>query len=705
MRAREPDESGYAVNDGIRIFYEVFGTGSPAILLLPTLPIVSSRHWKAQVPYLARRHRVVTFDPRGNGRSDRPAGEAAYDDDAYVSDVAAVLAATGTDAAVFGALCAGVRWATLFGAAHPERVLGLFAISANIGPLAPPHPHQVRYSFDDVLDTDDGWAKKNRHYWRRDLRGWLEFHATQLCPEPHSTKLVDDVVEWGLGTDPETLIRAAGGTQRPAGEDEAVALCTSITCPVLVVHGSDDRCQPLARSARFAELTGGRLVVIDGAGHLPHGRHPVYVNRLFGEFVDSIVPPPAPRRTAWSHRTARPRRVLWISSPIGLGHTMRDLAIAGRLRASVPDLEIHWWSQPPVTKVLELAGEIVHPASRELASESAHWESEATEHHLPAFAAFRRMDEIFCANYMVFDDVVRETAYDLWVGDESWEIDHFLHENPEHKIAPYAFLTDVIGFLPADGDPGEAARCADYNAEMIEQRARFPAVRDLSLYIGSYAELPDASFGPGLPRIRDWARSWFDQVPYVVPFDVAAHNDPAAARVRLGYGTGFPLLFAAVGGTTVGRGLLRLVVEGFARLQKELPEARMVMVTGPRIDPKELPDVEGLDKRGYVHNLYEHLAAADAAVVQGGLSTTMELVALRRPFVYFPLRGHWEQRHHVPHRLTHYRAGIQLEYESTSPADLATAMKSALTRSPRYRAVPRAGARRAADRIARLLVR
>ena len=122
----------------------------------------------------------------------------------------------------------------------------------------------------------------------------------------------------------------------------------------------------------------------------------------------------------------------------------------------MPDLEIHWWAQPPVTDVLAEAGEIIHPASSELASESAHWESEAADHDLPAFYAFRRMDEIFCANYLLFDDVVRDTSYDLWVGDECWEIDYFLHENPERKIAPYVFMTDVIGFLPTD--PGGPTR-------------------------------------------------------------------------------------------------------------------------------------------------------------------------------------------------------------------------------------------------------
>ena len=148
--------------------------------------------------------------------------------------------------------------------------------------------------------------------------------------------------------------------------------------------------------------------------------------------------------------------------------------------------------------MLAAHGEIVHDASVDLASESAHWESEAADHELHAFYAFRRMDEIFCANYMLFDEVVRETPYDLWVGDESWEVDHFLHENPERKIAPYAFLTDVTGFLPVDpdGDPREAELCADYNAEIIEHLDRYPYVRDRSVFIGSFAELPDASMGP-----------------------------------------------------------------------------------------------------------------------------------------------------------------------------------------------------------------
>jgi pimeloyl-ACP methyl ester carboxylesterase/UDP:flavonoid glycosyltransferase YjiC (YdhE family) len=706
MRARLPDESGYVVNSGVRIHYEVHGTGQPTILLLPTWAIVDSRHWKMQVPFLARNYRVITFDPRGNGRSDRPKNPAAYADTAFASDIAAVLDATGTEQAVLAAFCSGFPWALLFASAHPQRVTGIVTIAPTL-PIPPVEPwERAGHSFDDVLDTVEGWAKENRHYWRQDWRGYVEFFMSQIASEPHSTKPCDDLVEWGMQTDAETMLCDADAPQQITDEKEAARLCRALDCPVLVIGGDQDKIVPPERARRITELTNADLLVIEGGGHAPHVRYPVAVNHAIRDFVDRLVPRP-PKRTAWRATHGRRPRALWISSPIGLGHVQRDLAIARAVRKRMPDLEIHWWAQPPVTGVLAGAGEIIHPASSELACESAHWESEATDHDLPAFYAFRRMDEILCANYLLFDDVVRDTTYDLWVGDECWEIDYFLHENPERKIAPYVFMTDVIGFLPTDpGDPREAELCADYNADSIEKRERFPRLRDESMFIGSFDELPDVPFGPGLPGIRSWSSRWFRSVPYVVPFSPAAYRDRARLRRRLGYPQDQPLLVAAVGGTAVGASLLELTCDAFARLRKQVPDARMILVTGPRIDPRLLPDIEGMDKRGYVPDLFQHLACADAAVVQGGLSTTMELVATGRPFIYFPLRRHWEQQHFVTHRLDHYRAGLRMDYATTTADDLATAMRTALRQNggrPGYRPIPRGGADRASERIVALL--
>jgi len=122
--AREPDETGIAVRDGVRIHWERYGDGSPAILLLPTWSIYHSRHWKLQIAYLARHFSVVTFDGRGNGLSDRPLESSAYDAIEFADDAAAVLDAARVDAAVVAGVSLGALYGLHFATRHPERTLG-----------------------------------------------------------------------------------------------------------------------------------------------------------------------------------------------------------------------------------------------------------------------------------------------------------------------------------------------------------------------------------------------------------------------------------------------------------------------------------------------------------------------------------------------------------------------------------------------------
>ena len=180
-----------------------------------------------------------------------------------------------------------------------------------------------------------------------------------------------------------------------------------------------------------------------------------------------------PATRTWTRALRRPRRALYLSSPIGLGHARRDLAIARELRRQVPGLEIDWLAQDPVTRVLEAEGERIHPASAWLANESAHIERESAEHDLHAFQAIRRMDEILVANFMVFHDVVREQPYDLWVGDEAWELDYFLHENPEEKRAAYV-LADRLRGLAAHARRGRARGVPDRRLQRRDDRAHRP---------------------------------------------------------------------------------------------------------------------------------------------------------------------------------------------------------------------------------------
>ena len=375
------------------------------------------------------------------------------------------------------------------------------------------------------------------------------------------------------------------------------------------------------------------------------------------------------------------------------------------MRAHHPDLQIDWLAQHPVTRVLADRGERVHPASRFLASESAHVESEAAasgaEHDLHAFAAIRTMDEILAANFHVFHDVVEDEAHDLVVADEGWDIDHFLHENPELKRAAYAWLTDFVGWLPMrDGGAREAALTADHNAEMVERIARHPKLRDRSVFVGDPDDLVDDPLGPGLPTVRDWTRAHFAFAGYVTG---AAPVDREAVRDELGWAPDEQVCVVAVGGSGIGGPLLRRVAAAHPHAAERVPGLRTVVVTGPRIDPAAVPAPPGVEVHGYVPGLHRLLAACDVAVVQGGLTTTMELTAAGRPFLYFPLLHHFEQQRHVAHRLDRHRAGVRMDYATATPESIGEALADALARPVDYLPVPADGARRAAALLADLL--
>lgn len=214
MRPRAPDLAGDVRRGDVRIHYEVYGTGHPTVLFLPPWPVVHSRIWKFQVPYFARLYRVLTFDPRGNGLSDRPATPDAYTEAEYVEDALAVLDATETPKAVLVGFSAGAWHAAILAARNPDRVLAA-VLAASSSPLGRPLPERTVHSFEDPLPTEEGWAKFNRHYWRKDYRGFLEFFMSQMYTESHSTKHIEDGV--GSGNEARGPRGDGGGaeTNRP----------------------------------------------------------------------------------------------------------------------------------------------------------------------------------------------------------------------------------------------------------------------------------------------------------------------------------------------------------------------------------------------------------------------------------------------------------------------------------------------------------
>jgi len=704
-RARYPEAQGYVERDDQRIFYEVYGDGDETVFLLPTWSLVHSRHWKMQISYLARHFRVLTMDGLGNGRSDRCRDPERYGAGEFARDCLAVMDETETGRAVMVALSRGAQYLLELGRLAPERLAG----AAFVGPMFPYSPSRwtlllhpwIRGLFGKRLPRYLGWTRMNAVHWRERYPEFAHWFISRCFSERHSTKGVEDGVGWALETDPATLAATAMGEihrDRQALRD----LARDLNCPVLVIHGDHDRVTPFRDGRALARFTGGKLEVVAGGGHFVHARKPVQVNLALREFTEEAFG--LPRRPRYSAGRADRPCALFISSPIGLGHARRDVAIARELRKLHPDLEIDWLAQHPVTRVLEAEGERIHPASAYLASESGHIESESAGHDLHCFQALRRMDEILAANFMLFHDVVRERRYDLWIGDEAWELDYYLHENPGEKRVPFAWLTDFVGFLPmADGGQRERLLTSDYNAEMIEHIRRHPEVRDRAIFVGEPDDIVPERFGTGLPVIREWTESHFSFAGYITGFDPTVFADRDGLRAELGYRPHEQVCIVTVGGSGVGGSLLARVAASFAEAKLLVPQLRMIAVTGPRIDPDTVPTRDGLEVRAYVHDLYKHLAACDLAIVQGGLTTAMELTANRRPFIYFPLKHHFEQNFHVRHRLERYGAGQPMDFDDSPPAAIAQAIAHEIGRSVDYRPVTPDGAARAAALIAGMI--
>jgi len=349
----------YVSRDGVRLFYQVTGSGGRDLFLLPQCqPVTYSRQWKSQIPYLSRYFRVATMDLRGNGRSDRPVG--GYDLDTRYEDFLAVLEeAVRPPFALVAYSCAGML-AFRYAVDHPERLSHLVLLSGQ-------YSESVPQPFDEKVAP----------VIRGDFAAWQRRLFARILPEPHSLKGIEDGIAWSSETTPDVLVESL----RAIDGSNVYDLLPRVQTPTLALHGTADKIVPYSHAEKLAAaIPGARLVTFEGAGHLLHGRHAVKVNHLIRDFVlddrsvaslripattERTAPPRPPRRTAQ-------RRILWLSSPIGLGHIQRDLAIARKLREIYPDATVDFLAADPADRVVEAWGERLHPATKLIVNESAH---------------------------------------------------------------------------------------------------------------------------------------------------------------------------------------------------------------------------------------------------------------------------------------------------------------------------------------------
>lgn len=699
MRAKLPRAEGHVDRDGVRLHYEVFGDGPRTMLFVPAWAIVHSRIYKAQIPYFSDRFRVIAYDPRGNGKSDRPLDPKDYSLDTLTEDAIAVLDALSVDSATIYGLSMGGLVAAMVAAYFPDRVDALISVSCRC-PLVRDHIARSVTQFEDTFDAPRDWEKFNRAHWRQDYRDFCEFFIGRIFPEAHSTKQVEDALAWAAEGDGATLARTVAAPP-PARYPIDEAMYRRIRCPVQLIHGEEDPVTPPSMSMKVAELTGGELHILPGVGHAANARFPALTNTLVRDFLANRLgtwrPPSLPLRTTR-------RRALYLSSPIGLGHARRDLAVVRELRNHHPDLQVDWLAQDPVTRLLEANGETIHPASELLASETAHIEEASGEHDLNAFQAIRDMDEILIRNFMVFQESVETEAYDLVIADEAWDVDHYWHEHPQLKKTQLAWLTDFVGWAPMPkGGAREAALTTDYNAEMIGHVENNPGVRDRAIFVGNAHDIVPLGFGQDLPLMRDWVPRHFAFSGYIIGQHPASFGSREELRARFGYGPAEKVCIVAVGGSGVGAALIRRIVAAYPMARRRMPELKMIIVAGPRLNPQSIMAPPGVSVCAFVPDLDKRLAACDLALVQGGLTTCMELAAAGTPFLYFPLQNHFEQNIHVAHRLDCYGAGRRMYFAECDPDQIAEAMLAELASPRRPKPVETDGAARAAAMLAEML--
>ena len=585
MRAKLPSKDGFVDRQGVKLYYEVYGEGPETMVFLPPWTIVHSRVYKAQLPYFSERFRCITYDARGNGKSDRPADVAAYTLDHNVADALAVMDATDAGKAILVGLSFGGLHACVLAAYHPDRVKAAI-LAGTVASIGPNYPYMTQKHFLAQRERFDGWDKYNRQHWLADYPDFAEHFIRNVCSEPHSTKQIEDGIHWANDTSGPVLANTVDARVILPGFDVSEAMYRKIRCPMLMIHGDNDQIQPHARAQAVAEVTGAELVTIPGGGHNPLGRIPAKCNTLIVDFLDRKLGIPAPKRQAGG--ASKAKKALYLSSPIGLGHARRDIAITRELRKLRPDLEVDWLAQDPVTRLLAANGERIHPLSSRLASETRHIELESGEHDLHCFQALRRMDEMLIANFMIFQDAVEQGSYDLVIADEAWDIDHFWHEHPELKKAKLAWFTDFVGYLPMpSGGEHEAFLTADYNAEMIEHIERHPGVRDRAIFVGEPEDVIPRSFGKDLPAMRDWVPRHFDFAGYVIGEHPQMFGPRADLRQSLGYRPDERVCIVTVGGSGVGAHLIKRILQSWPMARAKLPELRMILVAGSAHRPAD----------------------------------------------------------------------------------------------------------------------
>jgi UDP-N-acetylglucosamine:LPS N-acetylglucosamine transferase len=399
------------------------------------------------------------------------------------------------------------------------------------------------------------------------------------------------------------------------------------------------------------------------------------------------------------------QKVLFISGSIGLGHITRDMAIVKELRRLRPNIEVHWMAGEQATMMLRNAGENVLPESDGFSNEVSIADSMATGYKLNLSQYTAKANKDWNSTKTKFLEFMKNKNYDLVVGDEAWGVFFAYLEDPTVKRQPLVMMYDFEKAVTVTKNPKDRMinwminRNWDNGLKMAKKGQTFKDFDEI--FIGEPEDIPDEKLGLFLGNARDVAKNW-KFVGYALRFDPKEYFDVSAQKRKLGYGDE-KLIICSKGGTGVGKDLLDLCGKAYPLIKTKIPDARMIIITGPSIKPEEIKAPNGVEVLGFVPNLFEYFAASDLAIVQAGGTTTIELTALKRPFIYFPLEEHWEQVGVVVPRLHRHQAGVEMRYYRTTPESLAETVVQNIGKTVHYADIPVDGSRKAAEIMAKYL--
>lgn len=394
------------------------------------------------------------------------------------------------------------------------------------------------------------------------------------------------------------------------------------------------------------------------------------------------------------------KKILYISGSMGLGHIARDLAIAKELHSQFPDIEIQWIAYEPALSILIGAGEKTVPQVNLYANENI--QAEATSKG-PALSiqmyVFKSLGKWLLQNTNVVKKLLNEGGFDLIIGDETYDLDIAMILKLLKLDIPFVMIYDFLGLDAMSKNPFINLIGFFINKLWSLDYKTFTKDKNLALFVGEPEDIQDKRFGFALPNKREHAKKYYNFIGNILPFDVNDYLDKKSIGQRLGY-SDKPLVICSIGGTSIGKELLELCAKAYPYVKEKIPDLHIVFVCGPRVKPELLDIPKELDVRQFIPNLYEHFAACDLAVVQGGGTTTLELLALKKPFIYFPLIGHTEQEN-VSQKLQSYNAGIRMSYLNTDAKMLAEAIIKNINVEVNYKDVPLDGAKNAVKLLSR----